>query len=87
MARASIAAARAQQGFATVVACVDEPNVASMRVLEKVGFRRVAILPGHFGCQFLLELDGNDGSRPQAWEAGLAGPAIPPDPAGDPPER
>ena len=42
MARASIAEARRHSGFSTIVASVDEANVASVRVLEKLGFRRLA---------------------------------------------
>ena len=41
MARASIAQARRQPGFATVFAAADEVNVASFRILEKLGFERI----------------------------------------------
>jgi aminoglycoside N3'-acetyltransferase/RimJ/RimL family protein N-acetyltransferase len=59
MAGAVIARAH-EQGFPHVVAEVDEVNGASLRVLEKLGFRRVATLPGAFGNMFRLRL---------AWEA------------------
>src|SRR5262245_4811722 len=41
MARISIAEARKQNGFATIIASVDEVNAASLRVLEKLGFERI----------------------------------------------
>ena len=49
MARASIAQARTPSGGLEIVADVDEINVASVRVLEKLGFERVAVQPGAFG--------------------------------------
>ena len=57
MARASIAEARRHPGFSTIVAGVDEGNVASIRVLEKLGFRRDPMEPGSIGTvqMFLLE--------------------------------
>jgi [ribosomal protein S5]-alanine N-acetyltransferase len=45
MARASIAEARRYSDLSTIVASVDEANVASVRVLEKLGFRRTARPP------------------------------------------
>jgi RimJ/RimL family protein N-acetyltransferase len=60
MARASIAEARRHPGFSTIVAGVDEVNVASVRVLEKLGFRRVATRPGSFGNVLLLSLKDTD---------------------------
>src|SRR6478672_3073425 len=42
MVRAAIAEARCHTGFNAIVAGVDEPNVASLKVLEKLGFRRVS---------------------------------------------
>jgi len=54
MAGASIVEARRHPGFSTIVAAVDEVNVASVRVLDKLGFRRVATHPGSFGNVFLL---------------------------------
>ena len=49
---AATAAARwliEQVDWDEIVSAVDEPNVASMRVLEKVGFERSGTLPGAFG--------------------------------------
>lgn len=57
MARTSIAEARRLPGFAAIVAGVDESNVASVRVLEKLGFQRTAVYAGHFGNAFLLTLE------------------------------
>jgi RimJ/RimL family protein N-acetyltransferase len=54
MAAASIAEASRQPGFSTIVAGVDEVNVASVHILEKLGFQRVATHPGHFGNTLLL---------------------------------
>jgi [ribosomal protein S5]-alanine N-acetyltransferase len=56
MARASIAQARTRPGFAEIVADVDEINAASVRVLEKLGFERVAVGQGAFGNLILLRL-------------------------------
>lgn len=58
MARTSVARARGQPGFAQVVASVDEVNAASLRVLEKLGFERVATQQGSFGRMFVLRLVG-----------------------------
>ena len=58
MASASIVEARKHEGFATIVASVDEVNAASLRVLDKLGFKRIATLQGAFGDMFLLRLDG-----------------------------
>jgi ribosomal-protein-alanine N-acetyltransferase len=60
MARASIAEARRHPGFRTIVASVDEVNVASVRVLEKLAFRRVATHPGRFGDTFGMQLEGTE---------------------------
>ena len=60
MAAASIAEARKHEGFATILASVDEVNAASLRVLEKLGFERIATLPGAFGNMFLLRVRGAD---------------------------
>jgi RimJ/RimL family protein N-acetyltransferase len=57
MAAASIAEARRHPGFNTIVAGVDEVNAASVRVLEKLGFRRHATHPGSFGNTLLLLLE------------------------------
>jgi ribosomal-protein-alanine N-acetyltransferase len=56
MARASIAQARTQPGFAEIGADVDEINAASVRVLEKVGFERIDVHQGAFGNLILLRL-------------------------------
>lgn len=56
MARASIEQARTQPGFAEIVADVDETNAASVRVLEKLGFERIAVHQGAFGNLLLLRL-------------------------------
>jgi ribosomal-protein-alanine N-acetyltransferase len=58
MASACVMRARNMAGFEVVYAGVDEPNVASRRVLEKLGFEEIATLPGHFGKSFLLRLSG-----------------------------
>jgi len=60
MGAASIAEARKYEGLATIVASVDEVNAASLRVLEKLGFERIATLPGAFGNMFLLRVRGAD---------------------------
>jgi RimJ/RimL family protein N-acetyltransferase len=60
MARAAIAAARRHPGFERIVAGVDAANAASVRVLQKLGFRTIGVQPGAFGDALLLELD----SRP-----------------------
>jgi RimJ/RimL family protein N-acetyltransferase len=56
MAGASIAAARMQSWSTPIFAGVDEVNAASLRVLEKIGFARVATHQGVFGNMFLLRL-------------------------------
>jgi RimJ/RimL family protein N-acetyltransferase len=56
MARASIAQARTPPGGLEIVADVDEINTASVRVLEKLGFERIAVRPGAFGNLLLLRL-------------------------------
>ena len=55
MARASIEEARLN-GFTEIVAGVDAVNVASVRVLEKLGFERAATLQGAFGDMFTFRL-------------------------------
>ena len=57
MAVASIAEARKHPSLSTIVASVDEVNVASVHILEKLGFRRASTHPGSFGNAFLLLLD------------------------------
>jgi RimJ/RimL family protein N-acetyltransferase len=56
MARAAIAHARAQGGFAEVFASVDAVNAASVRVLDKLGFARIATGEGAFGDLFVYRL-------------------------------
>jgi RimJ/RimL family protein N-acetyltransferase len=58
MARAAIAHARAHAGFERIVAAVDGVNVASLRVLEKLGFERIATRQGAFGDVLVLQLEG-----------------------------
>jgi ribosomal-protein-alanine N-acetyltransferase len=58
MASACVMRARSIAGFGDIYAGVDEPNVASRRVLEKLGFEEIATLPGHFGRSFLFRLTG-----------------------------
>ena len=48
VARALVEYASRAAGFAEVCAAVDRPNRASIRVLEKVGFRRDGEVPGAF---------------------------------------
>jgi RimJ/RimL family protein N-acetyltransferase len=55
MARASIACARGR-GFTQLLASVDEVNAASCRILDKLGFKRVATRQGSFGPMFLLRI-------------------------------
>lgn len=45
-------------GMTEIVSAVDEPNAASMVVLERVGFRRTGSVPGAFGkiVTFVIEL-------------------------------
>jgi [ribosomal protein S5]-alanine N-acetyltransferase len=62
MARAATAFA-GQRGFSQVVAEADGVNGASLRVLEKVGFERIATLPGAFGDMFRLRLLLGDRAR------------------------
>ena len=56
MARAAIAEARKHAGFCEIIASVDEINVASLRVLDKLGFTRFSTQKGHFGNMFLMRL-------------------------------
>jgi ribosomal-protein-alanine N-acetyltransferase len=57
MACASITEARRHSVLRTVVASVDEVNVASIRILEKLGFQRIATQPGAFGDVLVFVLD------------------------------
>jgi RimJ/RimL family protein N-acetyltransferase len=60
MARTAIAEARRQRGFNTIVASADEENVASVRVLHKIGFRQVATQAGSFGKVLVMLLGPSD---------------------------
>jgi RimJ/RimL family protein N-acetyltransferase len=60
MARAAIAEARRHPGFSTIVAGVDEVNVASVHILDKLGFRRVATHVGSFGNVLVLLLEASE---------------------------
>lgn len=55
LALALVDVARAR-GFEVVVSAVDEPNVASLRVLDKLGFERRGAVPGAFGSIVLVAL-------------------------------
>ena len=59
MARASIAQARRHAGLSTIIASVDEANVASVRVLEKLGFQRGARRRGAFGAVHVWVLEAS----------------------------
>jgi ribosomal-protein-alanine N-acetyltransferase len=56
-ATACIRHAREHAGFTAVCAAVDEPNQASVRVLEKLGFARCGQQPGAFGQMILFRLE------------------------------
>ncbi|HUH05003.1 MAG TPA: GNAT family N-acetyltransferase [Kofleriaceae bacterium] len=51
-------AVAAAQGLTSVIAAVDEPNAASIHVLEKLGFRRTGAVPGAFGQTICFERRG-----------------------------
>jgi RimJ/RimL family protein N-acetyltransferase len=48
---------RIRDSLDAIVAGVDEPNVASLKVLEKLGFRRVSTHRSSFGSGFLMVLE------------------------------
>lgn len=56
MAQASIGYARENAGFDRIIASVDEINIASVRVLEKLGFQHLSTQQGSFGNMLLLQL-------------------------------
>jgi len=60
MARAAIAEARSQAGFAEIAADVDEVNAASVRILEKLDFERVEVRHGAFGSLLVFRLASSD---------------------------
>jgi RimJ/RimL family protein N-acetyltransferase len=63
MARAAITHARARAGFERIVAAADEVNVASLHVLDKLGFERLATRQGTFGDVLVLRLEAANGGR------------------------
>lgn len=64
MGRAAIERARTAGGFTEVAADVDEANLASVRVLEKLGFVRIGVQPGAFGNLLLFRLPAGVAARP-----------------------
>lgn len=46
--------AREHAGMRRILSAVDEPNSASIRVLEKLHFRQYGAVPGHFGRVLLF---------------------------------
>jgi ribosomal-protein-alanine N-acetyltransferase len=74
MARAAIAQARTQPGFAEIMADVDEINAGSVRVLEKLGFERVAVNQGAFGNLLLLRFAADRDLR-RVYRAARVAPA------------
>lgn len=62
------------QGMARVFAAVDEPNRASIRVLEKLGFVRWSVWPGAFGPTEGFVLGGETELRiERTWDGEPAG--------------
>jgi ribosomal-protein-alanine N-acetyltransferase len=59
MARAAIVEARTRPGFDAIFAAVDEVNAASVGILDKLGFQRTGVRPGHFGAMLLLKLSAS----------------------------
>lgn len=57
IARTMSAYARDEAHFVSVTAAVDGPNVASIRVLEKVGFIRSGEAPGFFGTTVFFTME------------------------------
>ncbi len=53
---AAIAFARAHKALCEIDAAVDEPNAASIAVLQRLGFRCVGEAPGAFGKMLLFRL-------------------------------
>jgi [ribosomal protein S5]-alanine N-acetyltransferase len=56
MARACIAEARRHKGFDEIIAGVDDVNVDSRRVLDKLGFTPISTFEGAFGSSTLCVL-------------------------------
>jgi RimJ/RimL family protein N-acetyltransferase len=71
MARTVIAAAR-ERGFTTIVAGVDAANLASVRVLEKLGFKPVSVHQGAFGDALLLTLEESQVSGFRGQVSGMS---------------
>jgi RimJ/RimL family protein N-acetyltransferase len=59
MARTIITEARRHPGFDRIIAGVDDVNIASRRVLEKLGFVEIAARDGSFGPMRLYALDAS----------------------------
>jgi RimJ/RimL family protein N-acetyltransferase len=57
MAAAVIGYARARSGFGPITASVDAVNAGSVRILEKLGFRRTDTRPGAFGEMLIFSLE------------------------------
>ena len=77
MARASIDEALSRAGFEEIIAGVDEVNVASLRILEKLGFKRISVHEGSFGNALVLRLERGTAHRAAAAEFPSAVPEIP----------
>lgn len=57
MARACVMEGRRHPGFGEIVAGVDDVNVASRRVLDKLGFEPISTFNGAFGASSLCRLN------------------------------
>ena len=56
MARTAVTAAVKDAHFTTIYASVDACNVASVRVLQRLGFKKQSTVEGAFGPMFMLTL-------------------------------
>ena len=65
LSRAMIALAFDRHGLDVIDTAVDAPNVASVRVLERLGFSEIGQSPGAFGTTLHFRLTRND--RDRAW--------------------
>jgi len=63
MARAAIEHAHRYAKMTGILASVDEVNSSSLRILEKLGFKRISVQEGSFGNMFLLRLSLECGAR------------------------
>ena len=70
MAAAAVEHARRQPAFERIIASVDEENVASKRVLEKLGFRPVAVEQGSLGDIVVFAFDAADAVAKREGPAG-----------------